>query len=671
MQSARNWMLKQAQRRRGQSLDAALLAGAGFGYVASRLKLPILRALLRTGLHGAELWLLSEAMPYEFLIPLFAMRATPSLLSGLHWGALEGLRERVRRDAHGSRTSRAEVAIEAWLSLSTFASVLLMASVGWIVFRQDSGELGPTGLYGAFALVVATSAALELFARTFHSGIFALGRVYRPAFSVLLPEVTELLCLLGLWKYLGPFSLHLGVLLTALLKLGLGLWYGARAYRSRGMKVPRPVRLRALRHFGVPDLKSGSLGALASLPLQLDRLLLLALLGTSPADETQIPLSAPYYALRPVAGLAQAWARVFYADLVRLNHSGAGMLRERFERLLLRAAVVMALVSCALLAIGSTLLFDRQGLDTALWFLPLGLVRGLFAVQQLRAFVFASHTRSIAVGASVALGLFACTFWDLTDRLTLLLLTALLMLSLIGFRGVKSKRPELYLDQARKVSIAAWLARVVRDPRALRLCVGHVDGSICQPGSAAIALAKALTDGQVARLGRTTLLWWEAKDAALTPLALAKATGCALSDMRHVEAASGREALARALEARMFPQELSRALEEKPEGDPMVRLVAIQASTLPDAMSITLRKYDPRLKGLGSRDLTRIRRAIMAGAREQKHIPRWARFQAATYAPAGETRLAFVWTGEQRGAAALRRAVLHESWRASVAMPPK
>lgn len=670
MGSARSWMLAKARRGNAPLLDAALLTDRGLRYASSRLSLAVVRAVLRACLHGVELWLLSGLMPYEFLVPLFAMRATPALLGGLHWGALEALRDRVRRDALGSRTGRALGGVEAWLTLSAGAGALLVAGVCALVLRQAEGELGPWGLYGAFALVVSWSTALELWGRTFHAGIFALGRIYRPGWSIVLPETTELACLLLLWPFVGPFSLHVGVLITSLLRAALSYAYSGRAYRARAFNVPRPFRLRALKHLSWTDLREGTLGALASIPLQLDRLLLLVLLASQPANLADLPLSAPYYVMRPIAGLASSWARVFYVDLVRLNHAGTGMLRARFERLLSRVALVMALASSLWVALGSYLLFGMEGVWASAWFVPLAVVRGAFALQQVRAFVFGLHVRLIATGALVFVGLLASRSLGASDRVTVMVLSLLLAMALFGFRGVASRRPIQHLDHARRLSLSVWLAAVSREQRAVRISVARIVPSICTTGAAAASLSRAIEEGQLARCASKWLVWWEPAGSALSQAALAQASGCSLAEHRFVEASTGRAALMLALRSGTLPHELSQALSIPRSDEVLDALERTRSALMPGAMRIDLSQSGVALSQLPARDLTRIRRALLASAREQHHVPRWARWQAATFAPAGEATIAFVWSADQGAGSEFRRRVLHESWRASVPVEP-
>ena len=80
MSSTRSWALALLRRNERATLDAALLTGRGARYVASRVSIVGVRAILRTVVHAAEIAILSRDFPFEFLTPLFAMRALPALV---------------------------------------------------------------------------------------------------------------------------------------------------------------------------------------------------------------------------------------------------------------------------------------------------------------------------------------------------------------------------------------------------------------------------------------------------------------------------------------------------------------------------------------------------------------------------------------------------------------
>jgi hypothetical protein len=143
---ARRWLENQLRRAERANLDTALLTQRGVRYVASRLSWLGARSLLRTGQHILEYLVLSEDMPFQFLAPLFAIRALPALLTGLHWGALETLRAQVRREVASRRGGRARIQVEAWLAWTGLFGAAGLGAVVMFIFAQPDEEAGPLGL---------------------------------------------------------------------------------------------------------------------------------------------------------------------------------------------------------------------------------------------------------------------------------------------------------------------------------------------------------------------------------------------------------------------------------------------------------------------------------------------------------------------------------------------
>ena len=199
MSRTRVWLAAQLRAQERPSLDVALLTDRGGRYVASRVSMIGLRAPLRVAVHAAELTFLGRVFPLEFLLPLFALRALPGLLSGLHWGALEALRARVRLEVGRGRRDLAVLATEGYLLLAAALSACLLGAVLVLTVTDPDPLAGPFGLYGLFAIVSALAVAIDLWTRTLHAGVFALGRVYRPTWTLFAPDLLELVVIIGAW----------------------------------------------------------------------------------------------------------------------------------------------------------------------------------------------------------------------------------------------------------------------------------------------------------------------------------------------------------------------------------------------------------------------------------------------------------------------------------------
>jgi hypothetical protein len=668
MKRARAWAMARMKSSERASLDTALLTGRGARYATARLGVAGARAIARTALHAAEVWILARVFPYEFLAPLFMLRALPGLVTGLHWGALEGLRAEVRQALVKRERELARVHIEAWLALTGLLGAALMGAAVWFVSSRAHHDYGPDGLYGSFALLCALLAASELWTRTYHSGVFALGRVHRPVWSFFVPDALELLVLVWTAPRIGPFSLHATVLFGLLVRTAITMVFARRAYRARRLPLPHPVRLRALGRLGSRELGSSFKHLLASVPLQLDRMLLVALLAAPAPAPGVLPLALPYYALRPIAGFAQSWARTFYVDFVRLDMAAVSVLRARFERFLRRVALVAGALSALTLALGSYLIFGPAGLGAAAWLAPLSLVRARFTLDQVRAFAYGALPALLRTGSILLVGLVVTSRLDLPDRTMVLVILAILAAAQLAFRA-ESRAAERRSEHVHRLSLSAWLAELSMQTAPVRVAIALVDTRVARPGALLTVLAGSLERGHIARFGHAWLVWWEPAASARPLPALATQLAGAVQNLELVRADSGARALEDALERRLLPRDLAQALAMQRPRNVHVELRARALELVPDCLTLDLHGQSPALARIPHRELTVLRRAILAEAREQYIVPAHCPWQVATYAPRGETELVFAWPARREGGGQLQRAVRLASWRDSVGGP--
>jgi hypothetical protein len=663
----RAWALAQLEGTRRATLDAALLTGSGMRYAAARIGIAGLRALLRTALHAAEVWILVSDFPYEFLAPLFVVRALPGLLTGVHWGALETLRGQIRTAVAHGQPNLARAGTEAWLALSSVAGALLLGVTFRFVSTRASHDYGPDGLYGSFAILCTLLAASELWTRTYHAGVFALGRVYRPVWSFFAPDLLELLVLVKSYPYLGPFALHATVLFGMIVRSALAIVFVRRAYRTRRLELPHPCRVRALGRLRVADLTVSLKHMVATLPLQLDRMLLVALLGAPTVDPEVLPIALPYYALRPVAGFAQSWARTFYADFVHLDMAAVGVLRARFERLLSRVALVAGILVALTLALGSYFVLGVSGLRAALWLAPLAVVRSRFSLEQVRAFAYGALPALLATGTVLLIGLVIASRLHLPDRTMVLAVIVILVVAQLATARAQSRAPERRAEHAHRLSLSAWLGDLSARTTPVRLAIALVDSHVARSGALLTVIAKSLSEGHIARVGHAWLVWWEPTTTARSRSALATQLAGSVQKLELVHGDSGSGALHSALASNLLPSELAGALSTPRSHDVRAELRARASELVPGCLALDLRTQSSEFARIPGRELAILRRAIIAEAREQYIVPASCPWHVAAYAPRGETELVFAWPARSPGGGALQRTVRLASWRDSSA----
>ena len=150
------------------------------------------------------------------------------MIDAFWWGALEGLRRRIR--AIGVRAD-AQVLTTRYMTFAFWAGLLgcgvPIARAAW----RWHGGVAPTML-DAYALVCLLRLALDMVLRAFYSGVYAYGRVHRPAWAAPIAPTILVGVTVALWPWLAGWSF-----VVALLRL--------RARLARAARVVLAARLPA------------------------------------------------------------------------------------------------------------------------------------------------------------------------------------------------------------------------------------------------------------------------------------------------------------------------------------------------------------------------------------------------------------------------------------------
>src|SRR5207244_8670437 len=142
-----------------------------------------------------------------FRLVIVATTAT-AFVSSFWWGALEALRGQVRDLHRSGKPHRIERAIGGWLTFALLLSAAALAcAIGWSVWRASDGTFDVTDAFVASLLL---RLALDLPVRCYHSGVYALRRVYKPLLATLAPEFLGLATILALWPLIGLWSVVVG-----------------------------------------------------------------------------------------------------------------------------------------------------------------------------------------------------------------------------------------------------------------------------------------------------------------------------------------------------------------------------------------------------------------------------------------------------------------------------
>ena len=314
------WLRRQSRKElKRATLEDVLVFGRFHRYLVYRTGRFVVTRLAEALLHVCELGLLFLLAEQEVFIAAAAVTIGGHVVSHAWWGALEPLRSGVRTRAHDGRYGAIAGWIRLWLRAAT---VLTAAGVGIAVAYAVVSVVDRSFDVGrAYAVARVVGLALELLARTFHAGVYALRRIYQPMWSLLAPSLLRGAMLLALWPALGVWSTALAVLGSAMAGALLNVRFTWRAYEDLRIRptASRPRGPRR-RQWSGRDAVAVARAAAASIAGVAAHLFAMVVLSLSTGD-AELWINAFVYVVlaAPMLDACIGWTRLFYPDLMKLQ----------------------------------------------------------------------------------------------------------------------------------------------------------------------------------------------------------------------------------------------------------------------------------------------------------------------------------------------------------------
>jgi hypothetical protein len=581
-------------------------------------------------------------------------------------------------------------AIEGWLvagcALCAVPIGLVAARAGSDLFGTDAPGLS---LFDAYGLACFVRLGFDVYARTYHAGIFALRRVYRPLPALLGVDLLELAVItLGFDRY-GAWIIPIAIGLAGAADALLGVHYAGRAYRRQRLPAPAPLRAlrqsllaawtprrprrspaagsgRRLRRI-VALLRTALLHSVANATLQLDALLLLLLVRVDPPRRGGASLALLYYVLRPLLGLATQWVRTFYFDLSRIERGSLRAFRPRLVRFLGRLALFCAGFG-ALLTLGvAELLWPQLATWSWLWLGPLFLTRSLFALTQLKAFTAGRYRALVEVSGALALGLGAIALAAHSGEAVLA--GAALLLGLGAF-ALRERAAQASSAGPGEVLGVCEFLRELRASGHVQLAVLSVARRSAEVGRVVHALLALGPGVRLARHARShVLLFAPAGAIALSRARLVAASGGVLHQLWLSAALPALDSIGLARAQAALPGELHDALAPNAPERGSEQLVADFRRSFPAGVLLDLEAGTGALDpGLLPRPMLGmfVHQVVAASHQRERELRARLPVQIAVYAPGGRASLVFVVAQHTAGFAVFRARVRGASLRASL-----
>lgn len=397
MKDLERWLERRARAdERVPCLDDVFLFRRFAPYARYRLRLFFLRWLTAQGVHLVRVVILAAVFSRQHFVQLLLAEMAVGFASSFWWGALEPMRERVRTLSRQGQMHRVSNVIESWLTAAfTLAAITLIACCLWLLTNRAQ-SFGPFELYG-IALFVRL--ALQFVVRTFHSGAYAMRRIYRPGWAVVAVDLVSFGLIAGLWPVAGAWALPIGTLAATVAGAAMTVHFTRRLYAFVGLEPRWAVAAVLKQRWSIPWKTIAACGLSYAL-MKLDAVLVFGLLDRrSAAGFDEIELFLLLFALSPTIQAGFDWAQLFYFDLKRLHIAPLAPLLESYRASIARLAWAIGIAFFVLgSAVGTLVYFRSLGVLYVL-LAPFFVARSLMAAAQIQAFSLRRYGLLLGTGA--------------------------------------------------------------------------------------------------------------------------------------------------------------------------------------------------------------------------------------------------------------------------------
>lgn len=464
------WLRRQVRRqRRIVTLEDALLGARASAYSLYRLRFFMLRCACAAALHVLRLGLLRLIFSHQVFLFTLVVHAVANCTASVWWGALEVMRDRVRRLMRDGEARRIPGEIGRWLTVAiALASVCLLLPAIWVGWDLGVGA-NRFSVIHLYAIVIGLRLGVDLVTLTFHSGIYAVRRVYRPLLAMIGVELAGFAAVLAFRPGLDSWSFPIAMLLAGAVSALLTFRYAARLYHLFGW-LPLRLERPALSWSQGWRTVAGCSAAGASYALvKMDAFLMLAAFRWHTGARRDVTLFMLFVSIGPAVQAGFDWAQLLYFDLKRLSGRCVAGLRRRYEKIAVRLAWLMGLALWAMACLLATAVM-RRNLGELYWDLaPFVIGRSLLAQAQIRAFAKRRYGILLGCGAVLLAVIIALQVGLATERSRLLGLAAASFAMAALMRRLQ-QREEGEGDDSRVLPLIDWLRRVseTADPVRIR-----------------------------------------------------------------------------------------------------------------------------------------------------------------------------------------------------------
>ncbi|MEZ5406309.1 MAG: hypothetical protein R3F23_09175 [Verrucomicrobiia bacterium] len=419
------------------------------------------------------------------------------------------MREKVRHLANSKKLFKIPDLISQWLVSSFILSLLGLACL--IIFNLFQNSLTLETLYLSFCFV---RLMLEIPLATFHSGIYAIRRIYRPLYWIVIVELIASLGALSLYPSVGAWAFPLTFFVATLVNLAVRFYYTKKVYLFYRF-WPLPLEKFAknwkinLKKFGANNFSQGIANAL----MGYECLIIILFLHR---DKTTFALNhfiLLFFILSPLLIAGYEWARLFYFDFKKLELGYYNHFKQQFQNQVERFALGWGALN-SLLVISFGYFLGNKNLTSQLWWmLPFFLINSLLAYEQVKAFSETNYPSLIRSGLTFLSGIFILWYLPVTFETQTFYLSVIALGALWQLQRDETKSLRIPLSVV--LPLTEWLRQLSQVNKKVRVgCVTFPEETrLFKLNALANKIKQGLTKGNEVCLYLPNKIFWFEKNS--------------------------------------------------------------------------------------------------------------------------------------------------------------
>lgn len=426
------------------SFIEATLGNHMLDYLWYRLRYFSVKSLLIIVIQCIEYYLLFVIFNFQTATSILIFRILGLIATRFWWGALESFRETVRKLNKEKRYTDIARLSKQWQSLAyTFALAVSLIFITVFAATYINLPAGAHGLFYFYAAAIYFEINTRIIVLTMHSTCYAINRVYRPFYSIILPSIIGLIVLALLWVPLQGYSL----VLAGLSQTGLAL-YWTWHFTKRTLKHKHiPIdhhSIRPLKTVNPLSLKTLA-SATSSAFMEGGGIIILTLLHDTPS----------FYLLAPLLITCFSWSKLFYFDNMKYQNFWLAALLNRLNHYAYLTSLIIAIILTLIAYLILSMITQHNTPELLLALFCFFATRGLLSIRQIIQFTRRRYTRIVSMGTIQICYILTLSFLDLSMS-QLLLFIALGQLVQFIITTLTQKKLFLYDKHALYLPYLPW-----------------------------------------------------------------------------------------------------------------------------------------------------------------------------------------------------------------------